>query len=53
MAVFLNVDPALAPFAAPMAKGGVVCEVTSAGESFSESFVPEGAEILYFQRVCR
>ncbi|MEZ4384744.1 MAG: hypothetical protein R3A79_25670 [Nannocystaceae bacterium] len=52
MAVFLNVDPALAPFAAPMRKDGAVCEGTDAGAPFTHSFVPDGADILYFNRHC-
>lgn len=52
MAVFLNVDPAQAPFAAPLVKGGVVCEETQYGAPFPDSFVPAGTEILYFSRKC-
>ena len=53
MAVFLNVDPALAPFAAPMSKDGVVCETTKYGVTYADSFVPDEADILYFSRTCR
>ncbi|MCA9634648.1 MAG: hypothetical protein KC420_01255, partial [Myxococcales bacterium] len=52
MAVFVNVDPALAPFNAMLAQGGVACDDTVTAGSFSESFVPDGADILYFQRAC-